>query len=624
MAYQKSHGLQLAENAVIKNFGVERVAIDPIITEAGRCWFNETSKQYKYTTLDAGGAVQVRTFANYEELTAFVALIASAAGAGEVGTSAFVSANSKVDVVAGTVQSALVGIAADVDAQLVANDVELAAFDLQRAYDQTIADGSGDAVIKLITGKDLKIEDDTNTTVFFKVDSETGTVTITGNLEVAGASTSIESTITSGDHWLITPDAATTVALNIEPDALVVMVADLVNIKTAFGAASSFRVTSGGEVIADGRNIAADGTILDAHLNGLAGKHAATEVSYDNFVSDLTAVNVKDALDEIQNTLGGAGGTSVGDQLANIQDYTGAVDGVDTDPQYSSTNYVVQGINITAAVSSLDVQAKVNETAIVANDGDISTLGTSLAQEVSDRAGADALLQAELDATQTGAGLAAAGGYVATVGSNYLAAATSLNNADLKLDAQSKVNADATATETTNRISAVAGVQAEVDATQVGAGLGADGGYVANVTAVYIDGATSLANSDNLLDAATKVNEDAIGPLTSLTTANTTNLVNAINEVAVTAGAGTDTLVAAINSQKFRSSSVVPAATHTIAHSLGSIEISVSVWVMSDDLKWRNDLVPITIVDANSIVIELTEARNVKVVIENEEDIVLV
>lgn len=622
MAYQKSHGLQLAANAVIKNFGVERVAVDPTVTEAGRCWFNETSKQYKFSTLDAGGAVIIRTFSSYESLQAFISLLAGSTGAAQVGTAAFVSANSKVDVAAGTVQSALVGLAADVDAALVANDAEMAAFDLQRAYDQTVTDGNGDAVIKLATGKDLKIEDDDQTTVFFKIDSETGTVTITGDLQVTGATTAIESTITDGDHWLVSPDAPTTVALQVEPDAGVTMVADLVNIKVVNGGASSFRVTSGGEVIADGRNIADDGATLDAHLNGGAGKHAATEISYDNAVSGLTATNVKAALDEIQNTLGGAGGTSVGDQLSNLQAYAGAVDGTDTDPQYSSTNYVVQGVSLTAAVSTLDARAKLINTAVESNDSDIATLTSNLATEVSNRSGADALIQAELDATQTGAGLSSAGAYVPNLGSNYIAAASSLADADNKLDAQAKTNATAITTETSNRISAVAGVQAELNATQVGAGLSADGSYAANVTANYIDGATSLANADMLLDAATKVNEIAIGPLASLTTTAKSNLVLAINEVALAAGEGTGALKDAINAQKFRFTSGTPAATHTINHNLNSIEISVSVWVMGDDTKWRNDLVPITINDANSIVVELTEARNVKVVIENEEDLV--
>jgi hypothetical protein len=52
-----------------------------------------------------------------------------------------------------------------------------------------------------------------------------------------------------------------------------------------------------------------------------------------------------------------------------------------------------------------------------------------------------------------------------------------------------------------------AAVQAELDATQVGAGLGTDGGYTANGTANYISAAVSLKDADNKLDAALKVEE---------------------------------------------------------------------------------------------------------------------
>ncbi len=54
-----------------------------------------------------------------------------------------------------------------------------------------------------------------------------------------------------------------------------------------------------------------------------------------------------------------------------------------------------------------------------------------------------------------------------------------------------------------------AAVQAELDATQAGAGLGTDGGYTANGSANYIAAAVSLKDADNKLDAALKVEETA-------------------------------------------------------------------------------------------------------------------
>ena len=59
----------------------------------------------------------------------------------------------------------------------------------------------------------------------------------------------------------------------------------------------------------------------------------------------------------------------------------------------------------------------------------------------------------------------------------------------------------------------VDGLQTELDDTQTGAGLNANGTYTADGAANYIDTATSLFNADQLLDAQIKVNADAIAAL---------------------------------------------------------------------------------------------------------------
>lgn len=53
-------------------------------------------------------------------------------------------------------------------------------------------------------------------------------------------------------------------------------------------------------------------------------------------------------------------------------------------------------------------------------------------------------------------------------------------------------------------------LQTELDATQTGAGLDADGGYTPDGSADYISSATSLKNADSLLDDQIKANADAI------------------------------------------------------------------------------------------------------------------
>ena len=77
------------------------------------------------------------------------------------------------------------------------------------------------------------------------------------------------------------------------------------------------------------------------------------------------------------------------------------------------------------------------------------------------------------------------------------------------MDTQSKVNADGIANEITARTNADGQViQAELDATQTGAGLEDNGNYVAKADANYIASASTLKGADEALDAALKAEVD--------------------------------------------------------------------------------------------------------------------
>ena len=58
--------------------------------------------------------------------------------------------------------------------------------------------------------------------------------------------------------------------------------------------------------------------------------------------------------------------------------------------------------------------------------------------------------------------------------------------------------------------STAASIQSELDATQAGAGLGANGAYTANGSANYISSVTTLQAADNALDAQLKTVADAV------------------------------------------------------------------------------------------------------------------
>ena len=554
MAYQKSHGLQLALNAVIKNFGVETVTADPTVTEAGRAWFNSTSKLFKFSSLTSEGAVQIVTFSTREELLAHIAELAAttagSSGSSLVGYDGHAGAGGNITLSAGSVAAALDSIVNAIDSEVTARQAAVSSISLQDVYDQTPQDLSGDAKIKLATGKDFKIEDDDESTVYFKVDSETGAVTITGNLYVSGQTTTVESTVTSGDHWALSPATASTVALSIAPDEGVVLTADLVNIKSEFGGSAVFRVTHEGTVIANGRTISTDGANLDAHLNSAnMSQHDAAQIDYVNTTSGLTATDVQAAIDELQDALGGSGGTSLSTQIENLHTYVGSDGAADTDPLYSNVNYLVQGTDLTVGLSTLDAAVK--------------GVADNLATETTNRQNADTSLQNELDATQAAAGLTAAGAYTADGTANYISAVSTLREADLALDAALK----------------------------------------------------SVSDDLNTLDSE-------VGDLTGLTTTDKTTIVGAINEVAADGGSAITDLISAINGQRFVFNSASAAVLHTVNHGLGTDLVSVEVWVMGDDTKWHNDLVPVTIDSANAVIVELSEARNVKVIVKAEVDLV--
>ncbi len=73
MAYPKFHGITLANNSVIENLHIERLAADPVPATAGRLWVNTTEKKVKFTGLDETGAVVVHSFGSAAELASSLA-----------------------------------------------------------------------------------------------------------------------------------------------------------------------------------------------------------------------------------------------------------------------------------------------------------------------------------------------------------------------------------------------------------------------------------------------------------------------------------------------------------------------------------------------------------------------
>ena len=58
--YVKFHGIKLADGSEIENLRVEKVTADPTPISAGRLWYNETTKAFKFSSLDGSGNIIIR------------------------------------------------------------------------------------------------------------------------------------------------------------------------------------------------------------------------------------------------------------------------------------------------------------------------------------------------------------------------------------------------------------------------------------------------------------------------------------------------------------------------------------------------------------------------------------
>lgn len=113
---------------------------------------------------------------------------------------------------------------------------------------------------------------------------------------------------------------------------------------------------------------------------------------------------------------------------------------------------------------------------------------------------------------------------------NYVLDGDNLETAIGKLDAQADQNADDIVSEATIRANTDSALQDEIDDTQTGAGLNADGTYSANSGSNYLTTASSLKSADNLLDAQLKSTTDNLESLETTVNAATAKLDRARTE----------------------------------------------------------------------------------------------
>lgn len=458
--YVKFHGLELADNSFIENLRIERLASDPTPSEPGRLWYNTTDKVFKFSSLDTNGAVIVHEAASAQDLADEVATI-NAAIAAET------SARSNSD---SNLQSQI----DQLDADITTADAGVNLAVTNNGSTEYLIDGDANPTLQLTPGITYRfslqisghpfhiVEDPANrsTTEYnegLSHDDGAGTVVTGANAQGKDSGTLL---------FKVPHDA---------PDRLYYICDNHPSAMQGVLKTTSFPAEVQTEIddIETGAGLEANGDYLpDPTTNYIS---SASSLKNADFILDQSIQGVQNELDTTQN---GAGLGSTGTYTAD-----------------ATTNYLTTATSLKDADKKLDTQAK--------------QIADDLAAEVTNRQNADVTingnissLQSELDTTQTGAGLNATGTYNQNGSANYIASATSLNNADVLLDTKAK------------------GLQDEIDTTQTGAGLATDGTYSANSGTNYLTAATSLKDADEKLDAQVKQNADDITSLTGVTIAN--------------------------------------------------------------------------------------------------------
>jgi hypothetical protein len=565
MAFQKAHGLTIAQNGYVENMVVESLSSDPTVVEAGRCWFNTTQKLFKFSTLNGGGAVTIRAIKDKEDYDAFVASIqsqsADASGAHVIGYDGSVGGNGQLTITAGNIATALDSIVTNVDQALQDLDDlagggtgSIASVQAELDATQTGAglgadgtftpDGTTNYLTSATSLKDATKKLDTQSKANADaIISEASSRIAADALKVDLAGDTMGGNLDFAETYRVTG-----LAEPVDPsDAATKNYVDAfsagLDVKESVRCATTANITLSGLQTIDGVNVASGDRVLvksqtDASENGIytaaSGSWVrstdtdgtpANEVSGGTFTFVEEGTTLADAGFVVQHV----GNVVVGTDDMNWVQFSGAgqiIAGAGIKKQGNEIYLafgagIIElpgdeiGIDLLGTGGLWMTEDGVNPSTATDAEIGIKLDGTSLSLSGNGLRLSDTTinnlsgLHTELDNTQVGAGLGTGGSYNADGTASYIAAATSLFNADQLLDDQIKTNTDGLAAELIARGNADSALQSELDATQVGAGLGANGAYTAPASN-YISGATSLKLADVALDTAIKSNEDDI------------------------------------------------------------------------------------------------------------------
>ncbi len=250
----------------------------------------------------------------------------------------------------------------------------------------------------------------------------------------------------------------------------------------------------------------ADEIALRATQAALEDTTTAVRSSIDANSANIALNATKVALADTAGVLRGeiAAANTIGTSLQSELDATQTGAGLGSDGSYApntSTNYMKTSSSLVDATEDLDAQIKTNADSIAVNAADIETNTTAITSntsDISDNADEIALRATQVALEDTTTAVRSA---IDANAANIALNATKLALADTASDLRAEIEAANTAGEN---------LQTELDATQTGAGLEADGTYAANTSTNYIKTSTSLVEATEDLDDQVKLNADSI------------------------------------------------------------------------------------------------------------------
>jgi hypothetical protein len=220
--------------------------------------------------------------------------------------------------------------------------------------------------------------------------------------------------------------------------------------------------------------------------------------------ADLTLYNmISSILNNISTIEKSAGLSSSGQYTPNI-----------------NTNYIATATSLNNADVLLDSSIK-TVTNSLQNFED--TVGTQIEN-----------LNTSINNINNATGLSSTSQYLPNNNTTYIKSATSLNNADVLLDAQLNSLNNQLNQEISTRTSQNTIIENQISTIQTSAGLSSNGSYVPNSNSNYIKSATSLNNADFLLDSALYTVSNSLSTLSNSVNNNSTLINNIISASGLT------------------------------------------------------------------------------------------